>query len=481
MTVVNIGNGIGQLVHKPLPKKRHYANFIDAYINYTRHHEASKKFHRWTAISTLAGALGRHVYMDRVYYRIYPNLYILLVGPAGLVKKSTTSGIGMDLLRAIEGIRIMSDQVTQAALIDSLKGSYQKFPWPGTHEPHAQSALFIYASEFKVLVDEVFGSITELLTTFFDCTPADFTQAWTRQTKGEGLVQVFGPCLNLLGCSTSAWLRSCIPLDQLEGGFASRILYVVDNSLPEKFVAIPKRDPLAAGIRQKLIEDLTYIHNLTGEAHMTPAAELYFENWYHTLMQRIAVRGSADKFAGYWGRRSTMVEKLALILSINESDSLVVDVHHVKQAVTYLDELSDGMFDAFKSSGSNSLAEQGYAVYDLIRARAPIDQGALLRASWGDTDLTTLAKICDELRQMGAIRMRSVGGIGVYEAVDPARTLHDFLDVAQAADAARGKQKPHAPSDQAPQPSSAPDQPECALPTPPMPELPPQTTDQIPF
>lgn len=429
MPVIEIGKGVGQLTPpKPVPKHRNFSNFIDAYLDYTKNHEASRKFHKWTCISTIAGALGRHVYIPRGHYRIYPNLYVLLVGPAGLVKKSTTSGIGMDLLRGIDDIRIMADQVTQAALIDTLKGSYQKFGWPGSPEPHAQSSVFVYASEFKVLMDEVYGSITELLTTFFDCTPYDFTHPWTRETKGEGQVKVFGPCINLLGCSTTSWLRKSIPIDQLEGGFASRILYVVDNSLPEKFVAIPEEDPNYEITRAKLISDLRYMHNLAGKVSMEPAVAAIFKDWYEKFMTEVGMRGANDKFSGYWGRRSTMVEKLAIILSINEDDSLIIREKHIYHAITLAEELANGMFEAFRSVGNNTLAEALYNIYDVIRANGAVTQDMLFRKAFGYCDFETLTKVLHNLQQMGAIQQKNRGGRFHIEAVRPDLGLAELAE-----------------------------------------------------
>ena len=43
--------------------------------------EAPEIYHLFTGMSLIAGVLGRKVFLDWTSYKIYPNLYIILVGP----------------------------------------------------------------------------------------------------------------------------------------------------------------------------------------------------------------------------------------------------------------------------------------------------------------------------------------------------------------------------------------------------------------
>ena len=51
----------------------------------------------WVGVSTIAGALRRKVWIDQAYFKWYPNFYIILVAPPGIVAKSTTASLGMRL------------------------------------------------------------------------------------------------------------------------------------------------------------------------------------------------------------------------------------------------------------------------------------------------------------------------------------------------------------------------------------------------
>lgn len=413
---VNVGGGIRQPVPKP-ERRQLEGGFISAYMRYTSEHEGSRKFHLWTAISVLAAVMGRKIYLERAYYSTFPNLYILIVGPAGIVKKSTTTAIGVNLLRAIPGFRIMSDQVTQASMIDALAESGVQYEVPGSPDKRVHSPLYIYASELKALLDEVHGALPELLTHFFDCSPPDDKTPWRRTTKGGGDVSVYAPCINLLGCSTSAWLRLTIPVKDLEGGFASRILFVIDNSLPEKLVAIPRLHPELRAIKPKLINDLTYIHNLVGEAHMTQEAEDYFTTLYNNNMMDMAAKKGGDKFSGYRGRLGTMVEKVSMILSINESDSMIVELKHVKQAELMLNDLRSGMFEAFNAAGANPNTNGIVMIFNFIKARGSVAASEIIRTVWMEVTKPQVEECLAVLQSMGAIRQSAVGLDPVYIAL----------------------------------------------------------------
>ena len=91
---------------------RNYADWLKAYLKYAEATEAPQHMHFWSGVSAVAGALRRKVWIDQAYFKWYPNFYIVLVAPPGIVSKSTTVGIAMDLLRKVPGIHFGPDVVT---------------------------------------------------------------------------------------------------------------------------------------------------------------------------------------------------------------------------------------------------------------------------------------------------------------------------------------------------------------------------------
>ena len=74
------------------------SGFISTYLKYVEPQESPAIFHTWTAISTIANVLRRRVWIERGYYTLYPNLYVILVSSSGVGKKSTCIDQGMELI-----------------------------------------------------------------------------------------------------------------------------------------------------------------------------------------------------------------------------------------------------------------------------------------------------------------------------------------------------------------------------------------------
>lgn len=400
-----------------LPLRRHSTNFIESYLGYTKEQEAPEKFHLWTAISVLAGALGRHVYFEHSNWNTYPNLFILIVGKAGIMKKSTSTGVGVELLEQVAEVKLLANQVTQAALVDALAKSRTEFDIAGLPRQY-QSSLYIYASEFKNFINEIFGSLVESLTDLYDC-----KGHFSRQTKKEGLTKIFNPCLNMLGCSTSAWLRDAIPVKELEGGFASRILFVVENSPTGKAVPFPEPLPDGDARREKLIDDLCIINTYAGPRTLSPEARKCYSEWYKAHKFKLDNDIIDPKFAGYMGRRSVMVEKLSMILLANEGPGSVVELRHMERSIALLEELADGMYEAFENSGGNELGSKALFAYSVIRRHSGLAQNELWRLVSLEMGLHALRDVCEELAAAGAIYSKLEAGVHHYYPTYPDKTL----------------------------------------------------------
>src|ERR1700677_2740138 len=124
---------------------RHCPDLIQSYLSYTKNHEASPKIHLWSFLSILAACLQRRVWMPRGYYTLYPNLYVFIIGKSGLVKKSTSTAIAVNMYREIEGAPLMSERLTAGSLIRQMKDAGSFFEH--NNQVIKQSPVFAYASE----------------------------------------------------------------------------------------------------------------------------------------------------------------------------------------------------------------------------------------------------------------------------------------------------------------------------------------------
>src|SRR5882762_4893438 len=101
-----------------------YDSFLDLYMEYTQLQESPERFHLWTGITILAAAMGRKCYLDKGYYRLYPNLFVILVAGSAKCRKSTGVNIGIDLVKAllpdIPSIKVISGKITPERFINEL-------------------------------------------------------------------------------------------------------------------------------------------------------------------------------------------------------------------------------------------------------------------------------------------------------------------------------------------------------------------------
>lgn len=386
---------------------RHYPDWIQSYLEYTSSHESSEQMRTWIAISVLAGVLERKVWFDFDYYKLFPNLYIFIIGPSGIVKKSTAMAIGVDLLREVSGVAILSERVTPGSLLKEMKGAGRFFDYHS--KIVRQSPVYCYASELKAAFGGSVSMVSEFLTDFYDCQPHNSEKAWTSKNTA-GKIQIYGPCLNILAGSTPAWLRRMIPPKDMEGGFASRVIFVVENQGSSTPVAWPKMDIETKAMKPKLIEDLREIHVLKGEFDVTPRARALFQNWYEQHEKVTIPRHSDFRFTGYMGRKGDAIRKLAMIRCVSQGHQLVVTDDHLIWATERLDALEKTMFETF-----NDGSEEDFLLHlsEFIRMSGELPVQKICEVFQGKMNPEKTQAYLKDLRAAGVIKERTADS-GLY-------------------------------------------------------------------
>lgn len=400
-------------------------NFIDKYVAFTQNQETTERVHRWVAISIVAAALERKVWIHRGGYTLYPNLYTFIVGPSGKVKKSTSTGIGVSLLREVEGIQTLSEQMTAISLVQQLSEAQTTFPYGPRNV--RQSALFAYSSELAATFKDAYGPLIELLTHFYDCTPANSETPYVYKTISRGETKIFGPCLNFLGCSTPSWLMRFIPPAEMEGGFASRIIFVVEH---ESKQAIAWPDLVTSesdhdSQKKFLLADLKRIHGLTGP--MRPNAEL-IENgqkWYQ--IHQMHSRENHDlRFSGYYARKFDTLLKIATVISVSESSDLILTWQHFELALIYMADVESRMFDAFGGHGENPDSPLLAKLWKIICShKSKMTSSEIFSAIHKEANLEKTSSLLQHLHAMNRVEKQMLPGGSecTFRAIDPERPL----------------------------------------------------------
>lgn len=330
---------------------RHNKDWLAAFMEYASYGEAPRHMYFWSGVSAIAGALRRKVWIDQAYFKWHCNMYIILVAPPGIVSKSTTAGIAMNLLRQVPGIKFGPDVVTWPALVGAFEEATEGFEYG--EMLNVMSAITLESSEFGNLLNPQDKDMVDLLVALWDGKPGKFE----KRTKNSGNDCVENPWINLIACTTPAWIAGNFPEYMIGGGFTSRCVFVYADT-KAKLVAYPglqvPKD--LKGIEQKLVEDLTHISMMAGEYTLSPDAITWGEAWYQRHYTLRSANLDDDRFGGYIARKQTHIHKLAMIIAASQSGELTITDQHLSIAEQMVTDLEPDMQFVFAKIGKSETA-----------------------------------------------------------------------------------------------------------------------------
>src|SRR2546421_2046260 len=344
---------------------RNFKDWLASYVAYAGFSEAPARCHFWAGVSAIAGALRRRVWIDQGYFRWHPNFYVILVAPPGIVSKSTTVTIAMNLLRKVPGVKFGPDIVTWPALATAFASSNEAFELNG--EWITQCALTLESSEFGNLVDPADRAMVDLLVSLWDGKTGPFEKA----TKGNGVDNVENPFINLIACTTPAWIAGNFPEYIIGGGFTSRCLFVYADK-KDKYVAYPKLHLPSdfAETGTALAQDLEHISiHLCGEYKLDPGTIEFGEQWYKHHWEHKPDELDDDRFSGYLSRKQTHLHKVAMVIAAAQRDDLLITADDLALANVMISDLEKDMQKVFSRIGRTENSVQAERFIRFVHKR----------------------------------------------------------------------------------------------------------------
>lgn len=355
---------------------RKNANWISAFLEYASYGEAPLKTLFWTGVSTIAGALRRKVWIDQKYFQWTPCFYIIIVAPPGIISKSTTANIGMNLLREVPGINFGPDAITWQALVQHMGEIGESFYMNLTDTYHPMSAITIASDELGNFLDPSDNGMMNSLISLWDGKQGGFSKV----TKHSGSDSIENPWINLIGCTTPSWIKENFPESMIGGGFTSRCIFVFADR-KRQLIAYPSlvvpKD--FHEVREGLISDLEQIASMAGEYTLSPEAIEYGIKWYEDLWGNRPKHLDDERFGGYVARKQTHIHKLAMVLAAAESSELVISRETLEKAAAFVTALEEDMPKVFNAIGMNNTTRGMADLVQLVRSRQKITQTDLYR------------------------------------------------------------------------------------------------------
>lgn len=393
-----------------MPRKTH--NWILTYVErMTDISEAPTSFNVWAALSMIGGVLKNHIWLDRGTYTIYPNQYIVLVGPPGVGKGSAMHPAHNFAKKPPVGTlpycNYMNDRLTAPKILEKLAtGKPELMLKNGVLVQSIDSSCVLFSTELSAFLG---GSdwMIPFLCAAWDQGEYDY------ETKHTGSSIVKNMCVSLIAGCVPDFIRNLNkpgkPETAISGGFTARAIFVFAS---DKAKSIVWPDSFAAGskgqtIFDSLTHDINIIAKLKGECTWDGRAKFVFEKFYKSIK---IDEDDSDVIRNFKARQNIHVLKVAMCLSAASRDDLVLDEYCINTAINLVDSVFRTLNVTFRGVGESSLAEAMAKIMSYIEKKGICSRQNLIKDNYRHVTTEDLDRIIITLKQMQFLMEIDMGG-----------------------------------------------------------------------
>lgn len=332
-------------------------NFLRDYREFTSGNECHPTYHLFSSLIALSSIISRRVWLDMEYFTIYPNLYVVLVGPPGN-RKSSAMSTTKYLLRELKTIpfsgeciskeKLVEDMVEQERAMEGLPDVFK--------DKRVYSPMTVCVTELSEFLQISAAGMIGFLTDVYD---QDF---YEHKTKNKGSSVVTGPFLNVLACTTPEWITTYLRSDIISGGFSRRTLFIYETEKAAR-IPFPTVSPTMRAAWGRVLAHAQLLLNVRGPFIFHEEAKQFYINWYTKL--KIP---TDENTVGYYETKHIQMLKVAMLVSLSEGPELVLHTRHLNAALDMLSLVERNLSRVFQSMGRNTLNQTATKVLDLLRS-----------------------------------------------------------------------------------------------------------------
>lgn len=355
-------------------------NLFDIYFEYVKDTEPPIIYHRWALITAVGALLGRQFYFPFGDTKLYPNMYVMLIGNPG-TRKSSAIKAAARVLRSAGYETFAAEKTTKEKFLLDLEGAEDSFDprlrgsanGNGRSNPNRDvlatldlddgseehdgipREVFVTADEFNEFVGPGNLDFLSMLGALWDWDSE--TTTYKHRFKNSKSISIYQPTISILGGNTHAGFQAAFPEAALGQGFLSRLILVYGEPSGRKITFPQKPDDRIA---VELMEKLNVIREkIKGEASRTQQASTALDTIYRTWSDL-----EDSRFKSYSTRRFTHLLKLCLICCAMRF-SVRIDIQDVLLANSVLHFTENAMP---KALGEYGRSRNSIATHNLMTA-----------------------------------------------------------------------------------------------------------------
>lgn len=389
--------------------KRALANWLDSYMLYNFNTEPPLLYHKWCGLWTIGAALRRKCFFDW-HERVYPNQFILLVGPSGAKKGTALDPV--EILTESLNVKVAPDSGSVAGFLDTLataaKRENEDVDEKGEKIKPCDGNVLLLADEFTVFTSHNNLDLYPIMCKLYECDDK-FEHKILSRGGGDYLRNVW---LHVLGATTPRSLRDALPEGQAAEGFVARFI-VAWGEDKEKWVVDPRKTTKEKALFDNLQEDLLRIEELDGEFTPGPGWFQMYEAWY--LGQKNTNPPQDADMAGYWSRRAAHFLKVQMAVSAALGDTMKLTPEVFLVSLSLLEEVERTMPLVFGGYGrlptSVILPKLAKMVRDATKEKGGIPYLTLSGEFMRDLTKDELDEIIQGWVNLGRVELVRVDGV----------------------------------------------------------------------
>lgn len=376
--------------------------WLEDYLEATKFAETPRSFFYWSGLATISAVVKNRVWIEKDIYKLYPNIYVLLIARSGL-RKGFPVALSKQLVEAVNDTKIIAGRASIQAIIQELARAKKT-----DHGYITESSGYINAGEFASSLVHDPDALT-ILTDLYD---GHYNKEWKNVLKSTGIETLKSVNLTILGALNQPHFEDMMTEKEIFGGFIARCMTIVEEKRALKNSLLRSKSNLNIEALALYLKELS---KLEGRIEVEEEAIVTFEEWYN----RFEPENLEDK-TGTANRVHDHILKTAMLISLSRTLELKVNKEDMEEAMTVCLTASSAVRKVTAGKGKSELAAKTKLIIEdlVMKEDHMLSRQWLLNKYSFDIEVRELDMIIEKLEQADALRTKRDGKNWYYTLTD---------------------------------------------------------------